>query len=190
MLRDFLNLSISILILSFVSVVRYHMTMKTSQMGRIPNVTCDLCGEAMYRRPAVLKMNAGKFCSRTCRNRVHPSIGPRPGAGRKGELNPAWKGGVTYFKTKGNYTGVVYVRAPERVRPMARKDGYIMQHRLVMAEMCGRLLSRTEVVNHIDHKPGNNDLSNLELWPTNADHKRGEVGRCVSGVANRLFLQD
>jgi hypothetical protein len=61
-----------------------------------------------------------------------------------------------------------------------------MQHRLVMAQMCGFLLTRTEVVNHKDHNPANNHPSNLELWPTNADHKRGEVGRFVEGVANRL----
>lgn len=61
-----------------------------------------------------------------------------------------------------------------------------MEHRLVMARMCGFLLTRQEVVNHIDHDPSNNDPSNLELYPTNADHKRGEVGRFVPGVANRL----
>jgi hypothetical protein len=71
---------------------------------------------------------------------------------------------------------------------MARADGYIMEHRLVMAQMCRRLLLRSEVVNHLDHNPTNNDPLNLELWPTNADHKRAEFGRCVTGVANRLSL--
>ena len=95
---------------------------------------------------------------------------------------------MTYFKTHGNYTGVRYVRAPEWARPMARADGYIMEHRLVMAQWVGRMLLRTEVVNHKDHDPSNNARSNLELWPTNGDHKRGEVGRFVDGVANRLYL--
>jgi hypothetical protein len=102
------------------------------------------------------------------------------------EKNPAWKGGVTLKRPHGNYKGVRYVRAPEWALPMARKDRYIMEHRLVMAQMCGFLLTRTEVVNHIDRNPANNHPSNLELWPTNADHKRGEVGRFVEGVANRL----
>ena len=75
-------------------------------------------------------------------------------------------------------------------RPMARADGYIMEHRLFMAAWVGRLLTRTEVINHIDHKPGNNTLTNLELWPTNADHKRGEAGRFVPGVANRWCPRD
>jgi hypothetical protein len=101
------------------------------------------------------------------------------------ENNPAWKGGVTYKRPKGNYTGVKYVRASEWAKPMARKDGYIMEHRLVMAQMCGFLLTRTEVVNHKDRNPANNSPENLELYPSNGDHKRGEVGRFVSGVANR-----
>lgn len=104
------------------------------------------------------------------------------------ENNPAWKGGVTYKRPHGNYKGVTYVRAPDWAKPMARKDGYIMQHRLVMAQMCGFMLTREEVVNHKDHNPANNSPSNLELWPTNADHKRGEVGRFVNGVANRVSL--
>ena len=71
---------------------------------------------------------------------------------------------------------------------MARKDGYIMEHRLVMAQWMGRPLLRTEVVNHIDHNPSNNVRENLELYPTNGDHKRGEAGRFVEGVTNRRFL--
>jgi len=69
---------------------------------------------------------------------------------------------------------------------MARTDGYIMEHRLVMAEWVGRLLSRTEVVNHENHDPSDNRRENLTLWPTNADHKRWEYGRGVPGVACQL----
>jgi hypothetical protein len=57
---------------------------------------------------------------------------------------------------------------------MARADGYIAEHRLVMARTLGRLLSRTEVVHHIDHNPSNNDPGNLMLFSSNAEHKRYE----------------
>ena len=80
---------------------------------------------------------------------------------------------------------MIYVRAPQWAQPMARKDGYVMQHRLVMAQACGFLLTRSEVVDHLDHNPSNNDPLNLVLYPSNGDHKRGEVGRFVEGVANR-----
>jgi hypothetical protein len=99
------------------------------------------------------------------------------------ERNSAWKGGVTYKRPKGNHAGARYVRCPTWALLMARTDGYIMEHRLVMAALVGRLLTRTECVHHRDHDPLNNTPANLELWPTNADHKRGEVGRFVPGVA-------
>lgn len=141
----------------------------------------------------MLRAGKGRYCSRRCRNRVHGyggmsgQVPPRPKP-RYGPDNPAWKGGVTFFKRHGNYRGVRYVRAPEWARPMARKDGYIMEHRLVMAAWAGRLLTRTETVNHVNHDPSDNRRENLDLWPTNADHKRGEVGRAVPGVANRRYL--
>ena len=156
-------------------------------VNRRPNVTCDLCGAGMYRRPSTLAMNVGKFCSRACRNRAHPlPDGRNFGPPKRGADNLAWKGGVTIKRPKGNYGGVRHVRAPEWALAMARSDGYIAEHRLVMAQMAGRLLTRTEVVNHIDHNPSNNSPKNLELWPDNGSHKRGEVGRFADGVANRL----
>jgi hypothetical protein len=102
-----------------------------------------------------------------------------------GPLNPAWKGGVTVFKKHGNYSGVRYVRAPEWARPMARGDGYVMEHRLLMAEMCGFMLMRTECVNHENHDPTDNARMNLTLWPDNRTHKLYEWGKCPTGTANR-----
>ncbi len=69
---------------------------------------------------------------------------------------------------------------------MARRDGYVMEHRLVMAQWVGRPLTRVETVHHLDHDPLNNARTNLQLWPTNRDHKLWEWGRFVSGVANRV----
>ena len=54
---------------------------------------------------------------------------------------------------------------------MARTDGYVMEHRLVMAVSLKRPLLRTEVVHHIDHDTRNNALSNLMLFATNREHK-------------------
>jgi endogenous inhibitor of DNA gyrase (YacG/DUF329 family) len=162
-------------------------------------VACSVCGKPKEIPLAWLKRVKNPTCSRQCngvlrgqewaKHAYKASAARTPEsyakAAMRGAKNPAWKGGVTLKRPKGNYKGVRYVRAPEWAKPMARKDGYIMEHRLVMAQMCGFLLTRTEVVNHIDHNPSNNHPGNLELWPTNADHKRGEVGRFVTGVANR-----
>jgi hypothetical protein len=107
-----------------------------------------------------------------------------------GAKNPAWKGGVTHKRGKGNYLGPRYVRCPPKLLAMARRDGYVMEHRLVMALRIGRTLLRTECVNHINRNPRDNRPENLELYPTNGDHKRGEVGRFVDGVANQLYPED
>jgi hypothetical protein len=63
---------------------------------------------------------------------------------------------------------------------MARKDGYIMEHRLIMARHLGRVLSRTEVVHHINHDPQDNRIENLELFSSNSEHKRIEWQRVKS----------
>ena len=145
--------------------------------NRRPNTTCDLCGRPIYRRPSTLALNAGKFCSRACRNHVHRSHGPRgPNPKLQGANNPAWKGGVTLKRAKGNYGGVRHVRCPTAFLPMARKDGYIAEHRLVVARATGRLLASTEAVHHINHDPSDNRLENLMLFPSNAEHKRFEAG--------------
>lgn len=160
---------------------------------RRPNTICDNCGKAIYRRPSTLKNNKGKHCSKSCSNAVYrehykeTSKGPNKAKGLSGDKNPAWKGGVTQFKKKGNYVGIIYRRAPQHLKAMARKDGYMMEHRIVMANIAGRLLSRNEVVHHIDHNPSNNEVSNLELWPSNSSHKKAEAGKFVEGVYNLFY---
>ena len=91
-----------------------------------------------------------------------------------GPANPAWKGGVTYFRKKGNYAPVKYVRCPPAFAAMARKDGYVMEHRLLVAQAIGRCLLRAEVVHHDNHDPQDNRLENLMLFASNSAHKRYE----------------
>ena len=92
-----------------------------------------------------------------------------------GEKNPAWKGGVTYFRKHGNYAPIKYVRCPAEFLPMARKDGYVMEHRLFVAQALGRCLLRTETVHHKNHDPQDNSLPNLELFASNQAHKLFEA---------------
>lgn len=98
-----------------------------------------------------------------------------PGTGMKGADNPAWRGGVTYFRKHGNYKPIKYVRCPVEFLPMARKDGYVMEHRLIVARAMGRCLIRSEVVHHVSHDPQDNSLGNLEVFASNQAHKLYEA---------------
>lgn len=165
-------------------------------------VTCAECGRAFETWPRTLRRVKSPTCSRQCNGKARgrewathghkgragwsPETRTRYAESVRGEGNRAWKGGVTYKRSKGNYIGPRYVRCPPDLMVMARADGYVMEHRLVMARLVGRPLTRTECVDHEDHDPRNNDPENLKLYPTNGDHKRGERGRFVPGVANRL----
>lgn len=98
-------------------------------------------------------------------------IDRRSHGSQPGEKNHAWNGGRALDKS-----GYVLLHRPGH--PDANSNGYIREHRLVMAEKLGRRLGRSEVVHHIDGNRQNNSPDNLELYACNADHLRSElVGR-------------
>ena len=140
---------------------------------------------AKFHPPTCSRKCSGVLKAPMLRSMAGNMKGRRRKDPRLGSDNPAWKGGVTYFRKRGNYPPIRYVRSPEWAKPMARADGYIMEHRVVMAQRCGFLLLRSEVVHHLDHDPTRNAPSNLELWPSNGSHKAAEHGRLVSGAVNR-----
>jgi hypothetical protein len=59
---------------------------------------------------------------------------------------------------------------------MARSDGLVMEHRLVMAMHLDRILTPREVVHHADGNRRNNALDNLVLFPDNTAYKRANWG--------------
>ena len=54
---------------------------------------------------------------------------------------------------------------------MCDKSGWILEHRYIMAKKLNRVLTRKDLVHHIDHDIKNNSPDNLELT-NRSDHMR------------------
>jgi len=87
-----------------------------------------------------------------------------------GEGHPNWKGGK--HNSKEGYI-LVKVQPDSLFYPMAESNGYIREHRLVMAQHLGRCLLRQECVHHIDGIKSNNAFSNLKILSP-ASHRLNE----------------
>lgn len=70
-----------------------------------------------------------------------------------------FKGGIGHKKMRAD--GYISIYFPEH--PKANKDGYIMEHDLVMECFIGRHLKDDEIVHHKNFKRDDNRLENLEL---------------------------
>jgi hypothetical protein len=120
------------------------------------SLACARCG-AEFSRPACrVRGRKRSFCSVQCARASSTELA------RRGAQHPRWKGGRRLSN------GYVDVLRPEH--ELARKDGYVAVHRLVISERIGRMLAPTEVVHHVDGSKSNNDPSNLWLWPDHAAH--------------------
>ena len=93
------------------------------------------------------------------------------GRGKRGASSARWKGG-----RRLNTHGRVIVYAPDH--PLADRHGFVPEHRLVMAEMLGRLPRwfgpahpDSEVVHHKNGDKTDNRQENLELLSA-AEHRR------------------
>lgn len=85
-----------------------------------------------------------------------------------GANNSNWRGGRCSDKD-----GYILVHMPDH--PNCDRHGYMREHRLVLEKHLDRYLTRREVVHHIDGDRQNNDIANLRLYGSNADHLRASL---------------
>lgn len=86
------------------------------------------------------------------------------GDANRGSNSGLWRGGRTQHR------GYILVKV-NRDHPMANPRGYVLEHRLVIADHLGRPLTSDENVHHINDDRTDNRLENLMLV-TRGEHSR------------------
>lgn len=89
----------------------------------------------------------------------------RPSGFQKGSMNVKWIGG-----RRQDQNGYWKIYKPEH--PMSDNVGYVFEHRLIMSEHLGRILTQKETVHHINGISDDNRIENLKLYSGNSDHLR------------------
>ncbi len=107
---------------------------------------------------------------------------------QRGEKNPYWKGGQTYHL---GYR-LIRIDASSPYFAMARKNGYVLEHRLIKAVQIGRCLAKHEKVHHINGKKLLNTPLNLELLEHQQAHKLSYAAAYQDGfqAGNELKIKD
>lgn len=115
----------------------------------------------------------GKYTQRS-KEKMSNSLKGRPSARKGVKLSEETKRKISeaqrgHFRNPSNYgghrkkrtDGYIEVYCPEH--PYATKDGYVMEHILVMENAISRYITRDEVVHHKNKIRDDNRLENLEL---------------------------
>jgi len=137
--------------------------------------TCIQCG-----RPFPVYKEGVEHCGRKC-------AGLTQSQRQKGENNPVWKGGQYHLAS-----GYIRVKVDQKHQMYSMTDcnGYVLEHRLVMAEHLGRPLKSHEHVHHRNGVRDDNRIENLELWTVGRKDPSGQrsLDR-VKDVIGRLSLE-
>ncbi len=128
---------------------------------KFAHLPCPTCGKDWYTRVV-----DGRLESSQCRNCANK----RTGQTHRANLSAGWKGGRR--KYRGYISQFISLDSP--YLPMSYQlfknrntnettGAYVLEHRLIMAQSLGRLLTNTEIVHHKNGIKNDNRLENLHL---------------------------
>lgn len=121
-------------------------------MPKIIWLPCKNCGKVRKVYPAQNKYFTG-LCA-TCYHQRHREFIPR------GDKSKNWRGGK---KIDSSGYIQIYLAPDAPFFPMAYSNGYVLEHRLVVAERLGRCLTPDELVHHLNGIRDDNRNENLVL---------------------------
>ncbi len=114
------------------------------------------------------------------------NIGRIPSKDTRHKLSIARKGKKnTWFSGKRLVTGYVHLYEPDN--PMSNSIGYVYEHRKVMSDTIGRILTSKEIVHHKNGIKDDNRPENLEIV-TRMNHSQIHSERLVCPHCNQSFV--
>lgn len=130
---------------------------------------CDDCGEERRVRRVKSLLDKSYHPCRSCSNKSN---------GIKKRGKSSWNSGKRYsIKEVGKTSyidsfGYRQVWCGRGEGSLGRKDGYRLEHHLVMYNKIGRFLDPGEIIHHINGNKLDNRVENLYLFSSVSDHKR------------------
>lgn len=130
---------------------------------------CEDCGEVRRSRRNKELLKREEHPCRSCsnkRNGVKKRGRPSWNSGKKYSIAPVEK--TSYINTSGYRE--IWCGRGEGSR--GRKDGYKLEHHMVIEDHIGRSIKKGEVVHHIDGDKLNNNIENLYLFESVSKHRQ------------------
>lgn len=139
-------------------------------------------GEGLSQSQIAVRMDTTQIVVSRALNAAGIKPAPRKAIAARGERHGSWKGGRVI--ADGGYV-LVKVDSDDQYAAMRNRQGYVLEHRLVVAKALGRPLRRDEHVHHINGIKDDNRLDNLQLM--NGPHPKGAIFMCADCGSTNLI---